>query len=177
ELAPFKVVRIAPGRRLAPSIEIARHRRRTLTASEGTRTWEGPGTLPGPRRCMIGRQVRRSRRGSTGRAEMHGCRAAADPLNPHVLDTFNVWGDVVLGDDHLRGEGLFVAVAGPVEVGFENGGARVGGRDLCGLARLTGAFEPRFGQERGGVPTHALAGETSGQGSLRDAFRAPEAAA
>jgi hypothetical protein len=45
KLAPFVVVQIAAGRQLAPSIEIARHRRRSLTTPEAMRTWEGPGGI------------------------------------------------------------------------------------------------------------------------------------
>src|SRR4249920_271516 len=106
-------------------------------------------------------------------AEVHDRRAAADPLNPDVLDAGNGRGDVFGGDDHPRGEGLVVTVTGAVEVRVKPNRVLVGGR---GLLALPCARERRGHPEIGRVPTHALARETAEQRALVDVAGATKAA-
>ena len=103
-------------------------------------------------------------------------RAAADPLEPDVLDAGNVGSYVVLRNDQLRSEGFVVAVSSPVEVREQHRGVLIGRDRLQRLACLAGALERGSAQEVGRVPAHALPGETAGERALRDRRGAAEAA-
>jgi hypothetical protein len=59
----------------------------------------------------------------------------ADALNPDLLDPGDVGCNIAGGDDHLRGEGLIVAVTGAVEVSEEHDRVLIGDRGLQGLGR------------------------------------------
>jgi hypothetical protein len=56
-------------------------------------------------------------------AEVRDRRGTADALDPDVLDPGDVRGDVAGGDDHLRGEGLVVAITGALSGQSEIGPA------------------------------------------------------
>src|SRR5438270_8920732 len=103
------------------------------------------------------------------RAEVDVGRAAADLLDPDVLDAVDVRREVVVGDDHLHAlEGRVVPVAGAVEVGQEDRRVRVGHRRLAGLGRGAGALEGRALQEAVGVPADALPAEAALERPLSD---------
>src|SRR5215216_7743551 len=74
-------------------------------------------------------------------AEVRDRRGTADPLNPDVLDSGDVGGDVVGGDDHLGGKGLIVTVTGAVEVGQQHHRVLVGAGGLQGLGGCPGQLE------------------------------------
>src|SRR5512132_2151721 len=107
-------------------------------------------------------------------AEVHDRRAAADPLDPDVLEAGNGRGNVFGGDDHPRIEGLVVTVTGAVEVRVKPNRVLVGGR---GLLALPCARERRGHPEIGRVPTHALAGETAVERAVQYVAGAAESAA
>src|SRR5512132_2853737 len=85
-------------------------------------------------------------------AEVRDRRGTADALNPDVLDPCDVGCNVLGGDDHLRGEGLVVTVAGAVEVCVKPDRVLVGGCGLQGLPRRPGALEGRAPSEIDRVP-------------------------
>src|SRR6266487_2047643 len=99
-------------------------------------------------------------------AEVRDRRGTADALNPDVLDPGDVRCEVVGGDDHLRGEGFVVTVAGAVEVRVKPDRVLIGGGGLQRLRRRPGALEVRAPAEVDRVPANAFAGETAGQRAL-----------
>src|SRR5919204_785122 len=101
------------------------------------------------------------------RAEVDVRRAAADLLDPEVLEAVDVGCEVVVGDDHLHAlEGGVVAVAGAVEVGHEDGGVRVGDGRLSGLGRSAGALEASALTKPVRVPADALTLQAAVEESL-----------
>jgi hypothetical protein len=102
-------------------------------------------------------------------------RGTADALNPDVLDPGDVGCDVAGGDDHLRGEGLVVAVTGAVEVAWSTTVSRSVVAVFSGSAAAPVHLKVVLASS-GGVPADALAGQASGQRALADVAGAPEAA-
>jgi len=104
-------------------------------------------------------------------------RAAADPLDPDVLDAWNVISYVALGDDQPGLEGLVDPIACSVEVGLKDDCAVAGGRGLLSFGRGAGALETGTRQEHFRIPADTFAGQAAIQRHIpRYSLGAAEAA-